>query len=103
MTRTVRVKIDEARLRKLIIEELQSLHEAVDHEGIRSVVNAASKMLKAVEAFEKDSNVAMTNSMTPGLGQLKTTLESMIANPGSYVDKPKPAAKTIKLRRQAED
>lgn len=103
MTKTVRAKIDEAWLRKLVIEELQSLHEEVDHEGVRTVVNAASKMLKAVAAFEKDANIAMTNSLTPGLEHLKASLEGMIANPGSYVDKPAIATRTIKLRQVSDE
>lgn len=101
MMKTVRAKIDPDWLKKLVVEEIKSLREQVDHEGVRAVVNAASKMLKAVEVFEKDSNIAMTNSLTPGLGQLKSQLEDIIDNPGSYIDKP--GAKTIKLRRIADE
>jgi hypothetical protein len=103
MTKTVRAKIDETYLRRLVTEELQALHEAVDHEGVRGVVNGASKMLKAVEAFEKDANGAMTNALTPGLEQLKATLESMIANPGTFVDRPVASAQTIKLRQVSDE
>lgn len=103
MAKTVRVKINKEYLRSLVTEELQSLHEAVDHEGIRGVVNGASKMLKALEAFEKDANVAMINALTPGLPQMKATLESMIANPGSYVDRPSAASRTIKLRQVPDE
>jgi len=103
MTKTVRAKIDQVWLRKLVNEELQSLSEQVDHEGVRTVVNAAGKMLKALEAFEKDTNVAMSNALTPGMNELKTVLESMIANPGSYVDRPSAAQQTIKLRQVSDE
>jgi hypothetical protein len=100
---TVRAKIDEAWLRKLIAEELRSLDETMDHEGIRGVVNTASKLLKAVEAFEKDANASMTNAVTPALSGLKSTLESMVTNAGGYVDRPTAAAQTIKLRQVDND
>lgn len=103
MNKTVRARIDKDYLRKIVAEELKSLREAVDHEGIRGVVNASSKMLKAVESFEKDANAAMTNALTPGLEQIKATLESMIANPGTYVDRPAAASQTIRLRQVADD
>lgn len=90
----------EARLRQIIIEELQALHvEAVDHEGVKIVVNGASKLLKAIEAFKNDANIAMTNAVTPNIDEVAAVLESMISTPASYVDQKAVEPKVVKLRK----
>lgn len=97
------VKIKESELRQIIVEELSSLREGVDHEGIKRVVTGAGKLLKACEAFkEGEQTPAMTNATTPLLDQLITILEAMISSPASYVIK-KPVApkqRVVKLRSQ---
>ncbi len=97
------LKITESDLRQFIVDELSQLREGVDHEGVKHVVTAASKLLKACEAFKDDPTVAMTNATTPHLDKLISVLESMISAPGSYVNpaKPKPK-KVVKLRRSPE-
>lgn len=91
-------KISELRLRQIVREEFKALRESVDHEGVKTVVTAASKLLKVAEAFKADATLAMTNAVTPGLDQLISTLEDMVSNPASYVDKPKVEPRRIKLR-----
>lgn len=93
------LKIDESILREIIVEELTALREAVDHEGVKTVVTNASKLLKALEAFKsKDPTPAMLNAVTPHLDTLIGTLEAMIANPSSYVMKIRKEPKTVRLR-----
>lgn len=94
--------ITEDKLRKMIAEELKNMHEQVDHEGVRKVVNNASKLLKALESFKGDATGAMSNALTPHLDAMHKALEDMISTPGSYVDKPKAMAKTVKLRAVKE-
>ena len=95
-----KVKISQERLRQIVNEEIKALQtEAVDHEGAKTVVVAASKLLKAAEAFKKDANVAMTNSTTPELDSVVAALERMINNPGSFVDRPVTKPRVVKLRK----
>jgi hypothetical protein len=85
-------------LRKIVKEELVALQEQVDHSGIRDVVNNASKLLAAVEAFRDNAAPTMISSVTPQLDQLASILEDMVSTPGSYVMKPKVEPKKVSLR-----
>lgn len=99
------VKIKEAELRQIIVEELSALREGVDHEGVKRVVTGAGKLLKACEAFkEGEQTPAMTNATTPLLDQLIQVLEAMVSAPASYVvQKPTaPKLRTVKLRSQPQ-
>jgi hypothetical protein len=81
-------KISLPRLCRIIEEELQySLNEAVDHASIRVVVDAASKMLAAVETFKENANGPMITAVTPHLESIEEALEDMVSTPGSYVEK----------------
>lgn len=92
--------VSQSRLREIINEELQRrLLEQVDHEGVRTVVNAASKLLKSAESFKDDSTGAMANAVTPHLDALIKVLENMVNAPASYVDRPVSVPKTVKLRQ----
>lgn len=80
--------ISTPRLQAIIAEEIErSMHEAIDHASIREIVNGASKLLAAVEAFRTDASGQMMNAVTPSLDQLQKTLEDMVSNPSSYIDK----------------
>lgn len=98
------LRIDQATLRQIVVEELSSLRksrlaEDVDHEGATKVVTSASKLLKALLAFhEKEPTVAMAHSVTPHTDALRQVLEDMISNPSSYVDKAKVEPRIVKLR-----
>ncbi len=98
------LEINEKRLREIVIEEIKAsrkpktVQEAVDHAGISAVVNAASKLLAAVEAFKQKAAPAAINALTPGLSQLEKTLEDMVSTPGSYVAKLKVEPKKVSLR-----
>jgi hypothetical protein len=99
-----KVKISQARLRQIVNEEIKALQtEAIDHEGVKTVTTAASKFLKACEAFKNDSNIAMANATTPEIDNIIVTLEQMISNPLSYVDKPSVEPKVVKLRQVPDD
>lgn len=95
--------ISEEKLRKMILEELEQMSEQVDHEGVRKVVNGASKLLKALESFREDATGAMSNALTPHLDAMHKALEDMVSTPGSYVDKPKAQPKIVKLRSVKDD
>jgi len=99
MTKTAKLSIEEAYLRKLVTQELQKLHEEVDHEGVKDVVSCASKMLKAISVFNDTANEPMKESLLPHLEMVVTLLEGMIETPGGYIPRQRPDPKTIKLRR----
>lgn len=99
--KTAKLVVSKEVLQRIIAEELRSLHEQVDHEGAKRVVNAASKLLKAIEAFKDDPTPTMVDATTPHLDVLYSTLEDMVSNPGSYVVQVKSPTpkKRIKLRK----
>jgi hypothetical protein len=85
-------------VRKIIAEEVKSLHERVDHEGIRDVVTGASKLLAAVEAFKSSAPGTAINAVTPCIDELEKVLEDMVSSPGSYVAKQKAAPQKVTLK-----
>lgn len=92
-------KLTLPRLKKIIAEEMaRAISEEVDHASIRDVVNVASKLLAAVEAFEKGANGSMKSAVTPHLDKIEVTLEDMVSTPGSYVDKKKTAPQHVSLK-----
>lgn len=100
---TMQGKISIDRLREIIAEELASvsdevISEQVDHSSIRDIVNVASKLLAAVEAFKKKAPAPAINAVTPGLSELEKTLENMVATPGSYVPQVKKEPKRVSLK-----
>lgn len=91
------MKIALSDLRKIVKEELGLVREEVDHASVRSVVNAASSLLKALDDFQTDEpTAAMMSGVGPVISSLRKSLEDMIQNPVSYVDKPGPTVHTIK-------
>lgn len=93
------IKLD--RLRIIVKEEIgriAGLSEAVDHAGIRDVVNGASKLLAAVEAFKGTAPPSAINAVTPHIDELERVLEDMVSTPGSYVAKPKVEPKKVSLK-----
>lgn len=92
-------KITLPRLQKIISEEIQTyISEAIDHESIREIVNGASKLLAAVEAFKSTASPGMTNAVTPHLAEIEKVLENMVSNPGSYVQKKQNTVKKVSLK-----
>ena len=87
-TTTMSNKISMSRIKEIIQEELESLHEkkARDHEGVKKVVIAASALLKAVDAWEKKATEAQKSGVSEQIASLKITLETMIDGPSAYVD-----------------
>jgi hypothetical protein len=70
-------KISLLRLRQLINEEIKqaSVNEAVDHKGINSIVNVASKLLAAVEAFKEKAPPSAIHAVTPHIAELEGVTE----------------------------
>ena len=102
MTKTVNLSIKEKWLRTLVMQELQTISEDIDHESVKDIVSAASKMLKAISAFNDTANEPMKESLQPYLEQVGSLLEGMIETPGGYVPRQRIEPKTIKLRRQED-
>lgn len=98
MSKNGLAKISATRLREIIIEEITTMHEQVDHAGIRDVVNGASKLLAAVETFKSSAGSAMVSAVTPQLAQIEKALEDMVSTPGSYVNKPRLEPQKVSLK-----
>lgn len=97
-------KISLPRLREIVAEEVTAkMQEQVDHAGIRDVVNGASKLLAAVEAFKGSATGAMISALTPHLGEIDKVLENMVSNPASYVEKKKAEPQKVSLRAVKDD
>ncbi len=99
-----RLEISEERLREIVVEEFKAwrrerekLGEAVDHKNVSVVVNVASKLLAAIEAFKEKAPHAAVNATTPHLAELEKVLENMVSSPGSYVPVPKKEPQRVSL------
>lgn len=111
MSKTVEIKITEKRLREIVAEELarkngqktKVVTEAIDAEGVKIVINASSKLHKALQAFKEDANTALENALGVDVDKVLSTLEHIIQNPASYTDKAKIEPKRVKLRAVKED
>jgi len=92
------------RLKTIIDEEVdRAMKESVDHASIREVVNGASKLLAAVEAFRDSANGPMISALTPHLDAMARALEDMVSTPGSYVEKKKATPQKVSLRSVKSD
>lgn len=96
MTQTNKIK--DSDLRRIVSEELKAMKEAVDHNAIKDVVTAASKLLAAVEGFKDAAPSSAINAVTPHISELSKVLEDMVSTPGSYVPKTKVEPKKVSLR-----
>jgi len=85
-------------LRRMIKEEMATIHEQVDHAAIRDIVNDAQKLLSAVETFKQSAPASAINAVTPHIDKLEQVLEDMLNTPASYVTKPKVEPKKVSLR-----
>lgn len=92
-----KVRISESDIRRIIIQEMQQLHEDVDHEGIANVASVASKMLKAANEFRQNANPSMSETVSPYFERVIELLEEMVSNPGAYIVKPKLEPKKVTL------
>lgn len=87
-----------SKLKNIISEELSTILEEVDHQTIKDVVTAASKLLSSVEAFKKTSPQSCKDALMPQIDQIQKSLEDMLSNPSSYVPKKKPQMKKVSLK-----
>jgi DNA anti-recombination protein RmuC len=87
-----------SKIKDIINEELAKvLLEEVDHNSIKEVVTAASKLLSSVEGFKKTAPQACLDAVGQSLDQMQKSLEDMLSNPSSYIPK-KPTMKKVSLK-----
>lgn len=77
------MKILKKQLIHIIREEL--LKEQVDHEGVRDVVNSASKLMSALNVFMGNAPETVLKPTHKYIKKINSLLEDMINNPSSYV------------------
>ncbi len=96
------MKISLEELRKVVREELELVQEDLDHQSVKSVVNSASSLLHAIDKFNSsEPTAAQSTGVNTLLTSLRKSLEDMIQNPTSYVDRPPPKVLTVKKPRSA--
>lgn len=96
------MKISLEELRKVVREELELVQEDIDHQSVKGVVNSASSLLHAIDKFNKsEPTAAMSTGVNTLLSSLRKSLEDMIQNPTSYVDKPGPKVLVVKKPKNA--
>lgn len=91
-------KISLKDLRRIVKEEVSTLHEQVDHAAIKDVVTGAQKLLASVEAFKKTAPASAIHAVTPHIDELERVLEDMLSTPGSYVPRKKVEPKKVSLK-----
>jgi hypothetical protein len=97
------MKISLEELRNIVKEELELVQEDLDHQSVKGIVNSASSLLHAIDKFHKsEPSAAMQTGVSTLLTSLRKSLEDMIQNPTSYVDRPPPTVLTIKKPKNAE-
>jgi glutamyl-tRNA reductase len=92
-----------SKIKSIINEELKNLFEEVDHESIKEVVTAASKLLSSVESFKKTAPQSCLDATSPALEQVQKSLEDMLSNPSSYIPEKKPQFKKVSLKAVATE
>lgn len=96
------MKISLEELRKVVREELELVQEDLDHQSVKSVVNSASSLLHAIDKFNaSEPTAAQMTGVNTLLSSLRKSLEDMIQNPTSYVDRPPPKVLTVKKPKSA--
>lgn len=91
-------QITEDRLRQIIIEEIKSLNEDLDHVAIKDVVAQAADLITAIKEFKAEASPAMLNALTPHVESVEKALADMVSTPGSYVSAPKKEPRVVQLR-----
>lgn len=105
-------KINMARVRKIVNEELDRVRvgrlaefaAGPDHKATATVVSAASKLLAALEAFDKMTKdlPAVKSTTQTNVDGLMKALAHMVEAPTSYAKAPS-KKRIVRLRPQKED
>jgi len=92
-------KININRLKTIIREELQMLHENPDLQSAAALGRAAASLHKAVSSF-KESASEKAKAEMPYLEELEQTLERIVSSPVNYVDSTEaaPAVKKVTMK-----
>ena len=83
-------KITLDRLKKIIREEVEMLHEGEDLDSAAKVMSSATKLLGAIESFKEiASEKAKSTLEDSGLHQVESMLKRIIDSPMQYVSIPR--------------
>ena len=93
-------KIGLDKLKKIIQEEMISLHEGMDHDTAAKIMGGASKLLKAIESFKNTASEKVKAEMGSNLEEVEKLLNRIATSPMQYVDVTKPAARKVSLKSQ---
>jgi DUF438 domain-containing protein len=93
-------KIGLARLKNIIREEIENLHEGEDHDSASKIMSSATKLLSAIESFKESASEKAKAEMGTNLEGVEQLLNRIAASPMQYVDATKPPVKKVSLKPQ---
>ena len=96
-------KIGLARLKKIIREEIENLHEGEDHDSASKIVSGATKLLNALESFKETASEKVKAEIGSNLDGLEQILKRVVSSPMQYVDVTKPPVQKVTLKPQSKD
>jgi|688.fasta_scaffold2536243_1 hypothetical protein len=91
-------KIGITTLRRIILEEIQSLREGDEEDSAASLGMAASKLLKALEAFKESATEKSKADLGTHMEEMEKSLKRIVSSPMQYVDAPKKLVKKVNLK-----
>lgn len=93
-------KLTISELRKIILEETRALREGDAEDQAAEMVSSASKLLKAIEAFNDSisDKEKVKADVDPHVEELKKHLKRMIQSPMVYASSPKRVIKKVSMK-----
>ena len=87
---------------KIIKDEIKHfIHEQINHEEIRDIVDISSRMLSLLNKFDDIATKPMQDSIGQEMDVIKKKLEEFISNPQSYLSMGKEIV--VKKRSKTHD
>jgi hypothetical protein len=93
-------KIGLARLKNIIREEIENLHEGEDHDSAAKIAKSASDLMKAIDSFRDVSSEKARAEVGQNLETMHQALDRIVHSPMQYVDATKPPVKKVSLKPQ---
>jgi uncharacterized damage-inducible protein DinB len=96
-------KIGLARLKNIIREEIENLHEGEDHDSASKIAKSASDLMKAIDSFREVSSEKARAEVGQNLQTMHQVLDRIVHSPMNYVDSTEPGPKVVTLKPQNKE
>jgi len=91
-------KITIQTLRRIILEEIETLREGTNEDQAAAMASSASKLLKAIESFKEVATAKAKAELGEHIEVSEKLLKRIVASPMQYIDAPKSAVKKVTLK-----